>query len=125
MVLHEVVIGERPSWDEPLGDHRDPEVQQVLELAASMRDRDPAKRPSAREVERACRDLRHALAEPYLRDWAEESVRCGLELPPDPLVGQTLRVIPTEETLYQPRPSPLEQLWRRHRAWLVPVLPLD
>jgi serine/threonine protein kinase len=46
----------------------------VVAFVASMVAYDPTKRPSAREVERRCRELRATLPPPWLRDWSEEVV---------------------------------------------------
>ena len=46
----------------------------VLGLLKQMTAYDADERPSAREVERALRDLRAPLGAPWLRDWAEEVV---------------------------------------------------
>ncbi len=54
---------------------------------------EPSARPSARELERACRDLRPRLGAPYLSEWAEQSipeVLTGREALPDELSGATL-----------------------------------
>lgn len=47
---------------------------EVSELVARMLAYEPGDRPSARDVERACRELRGRLAPPWLRDFAEEHV---------------------------------------------------
>lgn len=43
-------------------------------LLSDMLQYDPARRPTAREVERRCRDIRLQVPAPWLRDWAEEVV---------------------------------------------------
>lgn len=120
VVLHELVSGERPSFPptidletldqaappppgapqgvrvdaEDLHLHEslqgDPHVLAVLRLAAWMRAQDPDQRPTARQVEEACRDLRQSLPGPYFRDWAEVSVPGRVEMPADDMVGRTL-----------------------------------
>lgn len=68
----------------------DPDVMAVLRLAGWMRTYEPEQRPSSRQVEEACRQLRHDLPAPYFRNWAEEKVPHRIELQPDEMVGQVL-----------------------------------
>lgn len=97
MVLWRMVTGEAPGdrsaqrVERGVAEHTaaDPELAPVLELAARMRDLDHEERPTHREVERACRELRQRLPHhPWLRDWAEH-IRPH-EARPDPLVGSIL-----------------------------------
>ena len=106
VVLHELVTGDRPTWDGTSQGHADPQIAEVVELAAVMRSVDAAKRPSAREVEKRCRRLRQRLDEPYLRDWAEDRVAPHSEMEADSLVGQVLAVRATDDTEEAPRPQP-------------------
>ncbi len=93
MVLWKMLTGERPQ-DRPHGRiaegiaryaQGDPTLREVLELAAAMRDLEYEARPTHREVERRCRELRSRLPEPWLRDWAEQIP--PREMDHDPLVG--------------------------------------
>jgi len=68
----------------------DPLVMGVLRFAAWMRAYDPTTRPSAREVEEACRTFRQKLPPPYFRNWAESHVPHRMELDADEMVGQVL-----------------------------------
>lgn len=96
VVLWVMLTGERPAdrFMVDLGGDLDEvaagreELLPVLRLAARMRDLDPRKRPTAREVERDCRALRQGLPEPWLREWAE-GARPGV-LKTDALVGSVL-----------------------------------
>jgi hypothetical protein len=56
---------------------------EVCELVAKMLAYEVADRPSAREVERMCREARGRVAGPWLRDWAEDTI-------PAMLVGRGL-----------------------------------
>ncbi len=69
---------------------RTPLVLAVLELARQMYDADPAARPTARQVEDRCQDLRVVFAGPTLRTWAEANVPITSKMEPDELVGVTL-----------------------------------
>ncbi|MEN0067412.1 MAG: serine/threonine-protein kinase [Myxococcota bacterium] len=120
VVLHELITGDRPkhpptvevdtqvqleSEDEipysgiqvddeeleaPEDLRDDPLVMAVLRLAAWMRAYDPSTRPSAREVEEACRQFRLKLPPPFFRNWAEAKVPHRMELDADEMVGQVL-----------------------------------
>ena len=92
VLLHELATGDRPDpegrfpWDRGRG--VDGPAEPLLALAAHLRDPDPARRPSAAEVEAACRRL--DVPGPTLRAWART-------LPPpsggrtdDPWVGEVL-----------------------------------
>ncbi|MBX2799152.1 MAG: protein kinase [Myxococcales bacterium] len=68
----------------------DPHAMQVLKLAAWMRAYEPENRPSAREVEEACRELRRTLPGPYFRNWAEEFVPHRNEIEGDQMIGQVI-----------------------------------
>ncbi|MCB9677536.1 MAG: protein kinase [Alphaproteobacteria bacterium] len=70
-------------------------LEQALLLASKMRRIDEEERPSAREVERACRRMRQTLPEPWLRDWAEKQVP-EKEVVADKLAGHQL-----SETLFR------------------------
>lgn len=48
--------------------------REVVELIGAMVHYDPDQRPSARDVESRCRDLRARVQGPWLRDWAETAV---------------------------------------------------
>ena len=110
VVLHELVVGERPSFPPKVDNqtvdqfgegvapshheiHVDPEdlvmapelranphVLEVLELAAWMRAYDVSQRPNARQVEEACREMRRKLPGVYFRDWAEQEVPHRVEM---------------------------------------------
>lgn len=105
VLLHEIVLGTKPvgpismeftADDRPVIDPEDldlpddvsPDELRVVELAGWMRHEDHTKRPTARQVEEACRRLRSELPPPFLRDWAEEAVSQRAALPPDDRVGQ-------------------------------------
>ena len=116
VVLHELVTCERPTFpptinletvdqsidyasdvalddEDLLIDARlkgDPHVMEVLQLAAWMRANDPDQRPTARQVEEACRDLRRRMTGPYFRDWAEQHVPHRIEIASDAMVGEVL-----------------------------------
>ena len=76
--------GRASSKEERYNTHRDKHLgtlaavpnlpQGVHELVAAMLAYDVAARPTARDVERSCRDLRLMAPAPWLRDWAEERV---------------------------------------------------
>lgn len=51
------------------------ERQACLYLAATMRHPDHRTRPTAREVERTCRQMRFRLPQPFLREWSETHVK--------------------------------------------------
>jgi serine/threonine protein kinase len=101
VVLHEAVTGHRPLRP-PVGEGPDPrdapegaseDQLEVLRLAALLRAQDPAARPVAREVERACRALRRRMSGEYLQEWAALQVpahpgELSHSLPPDPWVGR-------------------------------------
>ena len=126
VVLHELITGIRPLASptvviEPSGviqvtellqvddaSRADPHRMEVLKLAAWMRADEHEDRPSARQVEEACRKLRHALPAPYLREWAEENVGRRPDMPPDELVGQVLVPgrTPAETPARAPRTAP-------------------
>ncbi len=104
VVLYEAVVGTRsqgavdvdhdddglPRIDTEeldLPDDSSPAVRRVLELSGLMRNHDWQERPSAREVEKACRKLRGELDDVTLRDWARGHVTNRKEMPPDERVG--------------------------------------
>lgn len=95
VLLWTLVTGERPGKRPPIDLRQAAEEEfegarsEVLALAARMRMPDLRDRPSAREVERACRSLRRTLPEPYLRDWAEDHV-AATKAGSDELVGAVL-----------------------------------
>ncbi len=68
--------------------------ESISELLCLMLAFEPGKRPSAREVERRCRELLSSLPGPWLRDWAEQAVPAvtALRSPisKDPLSGTTM-----------------------------------
>ncbi len=68
----------------------DPALRKVLTLAGWMRAYNHEERPSPRQVEEACRQLRQELPVPFFRDWAETAVEHRHELEPDELVGEVL-----------------------------------
>ena len=120
VVLHELITGDRPKFpptveigtieQEPgnnatffssvLLDDADLEldgalaedehVMEVLRLAGWMRAYEPENRPTARQVEEACRELRRKLPPPYFRDWAEQHIPHRMELEGDAMVGRVL-----------------------------------
>ncbi|MEQ1566565.1 MAG: serine/threonine-protein kinase [Myxococcota bacterium] len=108
VVLHEAVTGIRPRYaptvviqngtiDAPSEDLEvhpshleDPDLMEVIRLAAWMRADEADQRPQPREVEDWCRRLRQKLPPPYLREWAEEEVPHRTDLPPDDLIGQVV-----------------------------------
>ncbi len=72
----------------------------ILDLLLSMLAYDPDVRPNAREIQRACRNLRPHLGTPWLRDWAEDVVPLAIKerqaIEDDPLSGTSL----TEQSSY-------------------------
>lgn len=126
VVLHEIVTGVKPRFAATVDldsetDHlateldvlpsflADKSVAAVLRLAGWMRCVEPEGRPSARQVEEACRSLRQTLPAPYYRDWAEANVPHRIELPPDELVGQVLpstlgTLVPVSQASLPPAP---------------------
>lgn len=69
---------------------RTPLVLAVLELATQMYNVDPAARPTARQVEDRCQELRNVFSGVTLRTWAEQNVPLAFNMEPDELVGVTL-----------------------------------
>lgn len=94
VVLHQLITGELPKRatkglivPEGLGIG----ATEALELSLAMRQPGPEDRPTARDVERRCREIRARFTDaPYLRDWAEEWVPKLESLPSDEVVGQLL-----------------------------------
>jgi len=98
VVLHQLVTGEAPkprlrTVDPAISD---PSLRKVLELSVAMRSLDPEDRPSSREVEVRCREIRGASPPPFLREWAEANVHeiepgdAGEAGEADELVGEML-----------------------------------
>jgi serine/threonine-protein kinase len=132
VLLHEVVVGERPQGtitvqfdddaDLPIVDpeelavpealRADPDVKRVLELASWMRNYEHTLRPSTQQVEETCRALRRTMEGPTLREWARSEVPHRVELPPDERVGTVLSVTTTAT------PAP-----QRRSVAPLPVLP--
>ncbi|MEQ1506670.1 MAG: serine/threonine-protein kinase, partial [Myxococcota bacterium] len=69
---------------------RTDDVNRVLALAERMRARDPALRPTARDVEAECAALAASIAGTSLRQWAPEVVPADESYEPDALVGAVL-----------------------------------
>ncbi|MEQ1501983.1 MAG: serine/threonine-protein kinase, partial [Myxococcota bacterium] len=107
VVLQEIVTGVRPRYTPTahldgemaalateLDVHptllADPAIAEVIRLAGRMRAELPEDRPTARQVEEACRGLRTKLPPPYFREWAEIHVPHRIELPNDAMVGEVL-----------------------------------
>jgi len=80
---------------------------QVLRLAGWMRAEEPDDRPSARQVEEACRSLRVKLPPPYLREWAERAVPHRNEMSPDAMIGQVLTTSFPSSVVMDPSITPL------------------
>lgn len=128
VVLHEIVTGSKPRYAATIDLDadtnalateldvlpsllEDPAVTAALKLAGWMRCAEPEGRPSARQVEEACRSLRQTLPPPYFRDWAEVHVPHRIELPVDELVGQVLpstlgTLVPVSNLSIPPAPVP-------------------
>jgi serine/threonine-protein kinase len=85
----------------------DPNRMQVLRLAGWMRAEEPDDRPSARQVEDACRSLRSKLPPPYLREWAEQHVPHRNEIAPDAMIGQVLTTSMPSSVVVDPSITPL------------------
>lgn len=68
---------------------RTPAVLAAIALAAEMCNVDPGARPTARQVEDRCQELRREHGGPTLRAWAERHVQAAPPLEPDELVGGT------------------------------------
>jgi serine/threonine protein kinase len=70
------------------------DAPELLELLTEMLAYEGANRPSARQVERRAKRMRGRFDEPFLRDWAEDTLPSLLdartEQPPDDLTGSTL-----------------------------------
>lgn len=123
VTAHVMLTGERPSRRQMMGLEASStaslpaDAQEMLALATRMRSPDPARRPSAREVEEACAKIRRADAGASLRNWAEENIpKANAVRPDDDLVGhvltETLAAMPSEERLAAGH----ELLDRRSRA---------
>jgi len=67
----------------------------VLQLALHMAAPSPDARPTARQVERQCRQLVAWLDGPHLRDWAEANVPHRIGTRDDPLCGRVLSAVPS------------------------------
>jgi len=67
-----------------------PEAHRALVLASEMCSEEPDDRPTAREVEDRCRELRREVEGPELRMWAREAVPPVMAMDQDALVGKTL-----------------------------------
>ena len=87
----------RIQLDEALAELRERpqvDVPGLERLLRAMLAWDPADRPTAREVERACGAIRPGIGDTLLRDWAEVAVPPLLDLDPaisdDPLSGNTM-----------------------------------
>lgn len=87
--------------------------EELYRLVAECLLYDPEARPSARELERACRQLRAGLPGPYLSEWAEQAVPAILarrEAIPDELSGATLveasSIAGGVTSGHAPRPAP-------------------
>jgi hypothetical protein len=85
----------------------DPQRMEVLRLAGWMRAEEPDDRPSARQVEDACRRLRLKLPPPYLREWAESRVPHRNEIAPDNMIGQVLTTSMPSSVFVDPNVTPL------------------
>ncbi len=109
VVLHEIVTGTRPRFSPPtmqftgeapeyanddleISSEITPEQKRVLDLAAWMRSYDLEGRPTARQVEAACRELRRELPPPFLREWAESNVPSRSEMEQDDRTGRLISV---------------------------------
>ncbi|MFT4624639.1 MAG: serine/threonine protein kinase [Myxococcota bacterium] len=95
VTLHKLVAGRMPLRRERLnpsqvGSGGDPDESAALGLSARMRDPAPSARPTAREVEDACRTLWASMDGPTLRNWGEENVPKVDPLPADERVGMVL-----------------------------------
>jgi serine/threonine protein kinase len=129
ITAHVMLTGERPTRRQMMGLDEtpvasdDPDLLAVMELAGRMRAVDPAQRPTARQVEEACAQIRRSSQGPSLRRWAEEMVAKASALRPDDgLVGsvlsETLAALPSSDALasghelvdsqhtFSPRPRP-------------------
>ncbi|MEZ4239042.1 MAG: serine/threonine-protein kinase [Myxococcota bacterium] len=97
VTLHFMVSGERLTKRQAMG-LDDPDTQQLgtdakamLALAARMRSSEPSERPTAREVEEICAQIRRRSDGPSLREWAEENVPRAIALRySDAMVGSVL-----------------------------------
>jgi serine/threonine protein kinase len=121
VVLAEVLLGRRPdrtsadrtrheAFLASLGEqlaalHGTSSAVGVVELVRELLAYEAGHRPTAREVERRCRDLRRTLAGPDLAEWAEKAVadartsRAPIEEPTSvALLGTTLPARPPEDT---------------------------
>lgn len=122
-LLHTVITGKRPRYaqtvridadempvvpDEVEFDVsqkflRNPDVIKVLTLASWMRAEEPEDRPTARQVEEACRKLRQELPAPFFRQWAQDNVPHRNDLTPDDLIGKVHTVTNVSFTLSDSR----------------------
>jgi eukaryotic-like serine/threonine-protein kinase len=97
VTLHFMVSGERLTKRQAMG-LDDPDTLQLgadaramLGLASRMRSSEPDQRPTAREVEELCAQIRRRSDGPSLREWAEELVPRAVALKySDAMVGSVL-----------------------------------
>jgi len=95
MVLHRLLTGQKADpvkvkQAREASGSADPDLHKALGLVLRMTDEDPNARPTAREVEDACQELRRELEGPTLRRWAPDVVTPLQELGTDEMVGKTL-----------------------------------
>ena len=79
---------------------RTPEVLAAVALAEEMWSLRPSDRPTARQVEDRCQQLRQAFSGITLRSWAETHVPASRPLKPDELIGVTFTEMFKGETRF-------------------------
>jgi len=134
IVLHELVTGEPLAADTPGSpdtvnlDRLDVEAaplsnggDPILDLASAMRAVAPSDRPTAREVEVACRKLLETVDGPELAEWTQKAMELAPTLVADDLVGGVLteevRVVRTVST-----PVPRREGWILTAALVIAIV---
>ncbi len=97
-------IGEQPSLQTGTA-NADAEIQELLALAARMRDVEHTDRPSARDIERACREIRQRSSSVWLREWAEANVPAQTTLRTDDWSGSVVTLDGRSTDITRPLPS--------------------
>jgi len=122
VVLWECVSGKvNPTWSagsaHPASDESSELLAEVVELAAWMRQPEPDRRPTSKEVVKRCRELLKRCAGPGLAAWAEEHLRLPQQMEDDPMVGRVMTMdstVPVEPAVTQSAgPPPLAVKPRR------------
>ena len=110
ITAHCMLFGQRPTKHQMMGlagvspPSKDPAERALVTLFTQMRSVDPDERPTAREVEDRCGQIRHHSNDMSLRRWAERHVPRAMQLSADDaMVGsvltETLAAMPSEERI--------------------------